>query len=200
MKGLTKKQQELLSFINKYLNTNLQMPTLKEIADNFSVSPVAIHYQLQAMQKKGLLTINSNASRGIILNNDEVDRRVNIAIPFYAKEPELSDLSHIASSYCYISRSLNLTDPYAFRVTNESMKDSGILPGDIAIMDKTKNANNGDIVLAYIPDSPYKPDLRVYIKTPHVTVLQSDNESIGNITSTTATVYGVLKSIRRNYS
>lgn len=200
MKGLTKKQQEILSFINKYLNSNLQMPTLKEIADNFSVSAVAIHYQLQAIQKKGFLTINSNASRGIILNNEEVDRRVNIAIPFYDKEPGLSDLNQIAHDYCYISRSLNLSDPYAFKVSSESMKDSGIMPGDIAIMDNTKNANNGDIVLAYIPDSPYKPDLRVYIKTPHVTVLQSDNESIGNITSTSVSIIGVLKSIRRNYS
>lgn len=200
MKGLTKKQEEILLFINKYLNENLQMPTLKEIAASFSVSPVAIHYQLQALQKKGILSINSNASRGIILNDDEVDRRVNIAIPFYQEEPDITELEEVANEYCYVSRSLNLKNPFAFRVTKNSMKDSGILSGDIAIMEKTGDAKNGDIVLASIPNNPESVDLRIYMQTPHFTVLQSDNEMVGNITSTTVTVYGVLKSIRRNYS
>lgn len=200
MKRVTSKQQEIVDFINNYLNEKMQIPTLKEIASYFQVTPVAIHYHLHALEKKGIITINNNISRGIILNTIDRDRRENISIPLFEREPAFEEIDIPQKNHWYIPRDLKLTNTFAFIVTSLSMKEVGILPGDIAIMERQIEPKTGDIVLASIPDSNNNAELRKLIKTPQFVVLQSENESMGNITSTNINVYGILKALRRNYN
>lgn len=199
MRKLTAKQEEILSYINSYINENMQMPTLEELADHFAISPAGAHYHLLAMQKKGILKVNKNKARGITLIISDRDNRENISIPFFDSEPSMDGLDKQCASF-YIPRSSKLNSPFAFKVTSLSMKEAGILPNDIAIMENTSCAQNGDIVLAYIPNSQNKAELRRFIKTPHFVELQSENENMGTMKSTEALVYGILRGIRRDYN
>ena len=200
MKKLTEKQKEILKFINEYLDQNLKTPTLKDIATHFDITPVAVYYQLQSIEKKGDIEIDRKESRGIKLRPEDSQKRINYSIPFFPEEPKYDFSLDSTDDYFYISKEDELKHPYAFRVTSLSMKDIGIMQGDIAIMESAKDARDGDIVLACVPDRQEKAELRRYIKTPHFVVLQSENESMGNIKSTSVIIYGVLRSIRRNYS
>ena len=200
MKKLTEKQKEILKFINEYLDQNLKTPTLKDIATHFDITSVAVYYQLQSIEKKGYIEIDRKESRGIKLRPEDSQKRINYSIPFFPEEPKYDFSLDSADDYFYISKEDEFKHPYAFRVTSLSMKDIGIMQDDIAIMESAKDARDGDIVLAYVPDRQEKAELRRYIKTPHFVVLQSENESMGNIKSTSVIIYGVLRSIRRNYS
>ena len=200
MKKLTEKQKEILKFINEYLDQNLKTPTLKDIATHFDITSVAVYYQLQSIEKKGYIEIDRKESRGIKLRPEDSQKRINYSIPFFPEEPKYDFSLDSTDDYFYISKEDELKHPYAFRVTSLSMKDIGIMQGDIAIMESAKDARDGDIVLACVPDRQEKAELRRYIKTPHFVVLQSENESMGNIKSTSVIIYGVLRSIRRNYS
>ncbi len=199
MKELTERQKEIVSFIKSYLNDNLQMPTQEEIAKHFSFTTAAAHYHIVALEKKKAISLEKGESRGIRLCQSDREKRENIEIDFFQSEPSIDDLDKINAKSYYIPRSMKLEKPFAFTVTSLSMKDAGILINDIAIMEKTSKANNGDIVLAYIPNSQNKIELRRIIKTPHFFEFQSENENMGNIKSMNAIIYGVLKAIRRNY-
>ena len=200
MKKLTEKQKEILKFINEYLDQNLKTPTLKDIATHFDITSVAVYYQLQSIEKKGYIEIDRKESRGIKLRPEDSQKRINYSIPFFPEEPKYDFSLDSTDDYFYISKEDKFKHPYAFRITSLSMKDIGIMQGDIAIMESAKDARDGDIVLACVPDRQEKAELRRYIKTPHFVVLQSENESMGNIKSTSVIIYGVLRSIRRNYS
>ena len=200
MKKLTAKQESILAFIENYLSKNMQMPTQEEIASSFSITPAGVHYHLVALEKKKALTLNKNVSRGIVLADTQREKRENVSIPFFKKTPSIENLEKGISDTFYIPRELRLDNPFAFEVLSLSMKEAGILVGDIAIMERTDSAKNGDIVLAYIPDSQNNFELRRFIRTPHFVELQSENENMGTIKSMNVIVYGVLKSIWRKYN
>lgn len=198
MTGLTTRQEEILAFINEYLDKHLQMPTLEEIARNFEISPAGAFYHLKALEKKKLVKISRNISRGIELTASDRVKRENISIPFFDSEPDFEQMDEKTASY-YISRENDLESPFAFKITSFSMKEAGILPSDIAIMDGKQEAKNGDIVLAYIPESHIKAELRRFIKTPYYIELRAENENMGSVKCQNAVVYGILKALRRNY-
>ena len=89
---------------------------------------------------------------------------------------------------------------YAFIVHSESMKDAGIMPGDIAILSQsTDKVRNGDIVLADSGENNERLELRRYRKLPDYVLLIPDNAIMGIRKSNSVKVYGILIAIRRDY-
>jgi repressor LexA len=161
---ITERQQEIFNFIQAFLSETGYPPTLREIAKKFEMSSTfGVRRHLEALAKKGYLTIESNASRGITLlktesekmglKDSDPDDRFN-SIPIVGRvaagSPILA-IENIESSLIIDPSFVKKTDDaFALHVTGDSMINAGINEGDIVIVSPNDNSNNGDIVVAML--------------------------------------------------
>lgn len=152
---LTPRQAEILGFIKRCLEDNGYPPTRAEIAQELGFkSPNAAEEHLKALARKGAIEMTPGASRGIRIPGFEpkpedtslpVIGRVAAGAPILAQQ-------HIEES-CNINPAFfHPSADYLLRVHGMSMKDVGILDGDLLAVHTTREARNGQIVVARIGD------------------------------------------------
>ena len=195
MKGPTRKQSEILSFIWEYSDRMGYPPSLREIGEKFSVSPSAVHSALKAMEKKGLIYRNGGA-RSIAPGEKTEEERRNLPIPFFPEEPENDEES---KEFLFVPISSYSPSAFAFRVTSWSMKEGGILPGDIAIAEKEREPKDGDIVLSKAREGEGRMELRRLRIRGSLMELWPENDSMGITRSQNLDICGILTEIRRKY-
>ena len=148
---LTKRQTEILDLIKSHIEETGFPPTRAEIARTFGFrSPNAAEEHLRALARKGAIEITPGASRGIRIPGAEpaglpIVGQVAAGSPILAQE-------HIEN---HLSINPELFSPRAdfmLRVIGMSMKNIGILDGDLLAVHKTSTAVNGQIVVARIDD------------------------------------------------
>ena len=148
MQNLTARQEEVLSLIRNYLEETGYPPTRADIAKHLGFkSANAAEEHLKALAKKGAIEIIPGTSRGIKLANQVEGIPIigNVA----AGNPILAEEN--IDDYCELSPSFFKPNAdYFLRVLGDSMKNSGILDGDLLAVHKTADANNGDIIVARI--------------------------------------------------
>ena len=202
MKKLSRRQEEVLSCIRDHIDRTGISPSYAEIARSLSFSPQAAHDAVMALVRKGMLEKGGDTARSIVLSAQERMERENIAVPLFPSEPCADQLDGDSETGQWIYERKAIADSmcFAFRVTSESMKDGGIIPGDIAVMTRdVAKVRNGNIVLASSGDDGEAMELRRYHKLPGYTLLIPDNEIMGERKSISVTVYGILVAIRREY-
>jgi repressor LexA len=152
---LTPRQSEILAFIKRCLEDNGFPPTRAEIAQELGFkSPNAAEEHLKALARKGAIEMTPGASRGIRIpgfepaaedNSLPVIGRVAAGAPILAQQ-------HVEES-CQISPSFfQPKADYLLRVRGMSMKDIGILDGDLLAVHTTRDVRNGQVVVARIDD------------------------------------------------
>ena len=167
-KQLTDRQEEILSFIEKFLESNGYPPTLREIGKKFEISSTfGVKRHLDALVKKGFVKIEGFASRGITLLHQNADQdsakdisfrseRVSIEIPIVGRVaagiPMLATENIEGNIVIDSSYLRNSNDCFGLRVKGDSMINAGIFEGDILIVRQSKQANNGEIVVALLDD------------------------------------------------
>jgi repressor LexA len=176
MKPLTDRQQDILNFIERTLLQDGFPPTIAEIAAAFGVrSTNSIRGHLQALARKGAIELVPAASRGIRLLKPTPDP--NQGLPLVGRvaagQPILAE-EHI-ERYCRLGPELfdNRAD-YLLRVQGMSMRDAGILDGDLLAVQRTPEARNGQIVVARIHDEATVKRLRLDSKA-HMAYLEPAN-------------------------
>lgn len=149
MYNLTSRQEQVLQLIRTYAEETGYPPTRAEIARILGYkSPNAAEEHIKALARKGAIEIIPGASRGIKLP-DVVDQGVPIVGRVAAGNPILAQ-EHI-EDYCNIPP--NFFSPsadYLLRVNGMSMKDAGILDGDLLAVHRTDQVRSGQIVVARI--------------------------------------------------
>lgn len=149
MYNLTSRQEQVLQLIKTYAEETGYPPTRAEIARILGYkSPNAAEEHIKALAKKGAIEIVPGASRGIRLP-DPVDEGIPIVGRVAAGNPILAQ-EHI-EDYCNIPP--NFFSPsadYLLRVNGMSMKDAGILDGDLLAVHRTDQVRSGQIVVARI--------------------------------------------------
>lgn len=148
MSNLTSRQEQVLQLIKSYAEETGYPPTRAEIAQRLGYkSANAAEEHIKALARKGALEIIPGASRGIRL--PEVQQGIPIVGRVAAGSPILAQ-EHI-EDYCNIPHSFfSPTADYLLRVNGMSMKDAGILDGDLLAVHRTDQARNGQIVVARI--------------------------------------------------
>jgi len=152
---LTPRQSEILAFIKRCLEENGYPPTRAEIAQELGFkSPNAAEEHLKALNKKGAIEMTPGASRGIRIPGFEpatdesglpIIGRVAAGAPILAQQ-------HVEES-CQINPAFfHPPANYLLRVRGMSMKDAGILDGDLLAVHTTRDARNGQIVVARVED------------------------------------------------
>jgi len=153
---LTPKQQRFLDYLQREIARSGLCPSLRQAAAELGVSHAAIARIFRVLEKKGYVRRKGRYSRKVYLLNRAhetaaVQRwreipiigRVTAGLPMYAQTEWDGSIVLDAAVY----RSQNL---FALRVRGDSMKDAGILSGDLAICEPRQYARNGEIVVALI--------------------------------------------------
>ncbi len=147
---LTARQSQILDLIRGYIADEGCPPTRAEIANILGFrSPNAAEDHLRALQRKGYIEIVAGSSRGIRLVDE--DPGLPVIGRVAAGEPILAE-QHIED---YQQLEPGLFRPradYLLRVHGDSMKDAGILDGDLLAVHRTQQAENGQIVVARLDD------------------------------------------------
>lgn len=148
MYNLTARQEQVLDLIKSYADETGYPPTRAEIARILGYkSPNAAEEHIKALARKGAIEVIPGASRGIRLPEKvpglPIVGRVAAGSPILAQE-------HI-EDYCNIPPSFfSPNADYLLRVSGMSMKDIGILDGDLLAVHRTDQVRNGQIVVARI--------------------------------------------------
>ena len=156
MKPLTARQQEVYDFLKHHLETTGMPPTRAEISKELGFrSPNAAEEHLKALAKKGVIEIVSGASRGIRLlledNHAEEEPGLPLIGRVAAGEPILAE-QHIEGTYHVDPTMFKPPADFLLKVYGQSMKDIGILDGDLLAVHSTKDVRNGQVVVARIED------------------------------------------------
>ena len=145
MDELTARQAEVLQLIADFLQATGFPPTRAEIADQLGFrSPNAAEDHLRALERKGYIEMLPGASRGIRL-------RENLGIPIIGRvaagNPILAE-QHIQGRYQLDPMLFRPRADYLLKVRGLSMRDAGILEGDLLAVHRTSEVRSGQIVVA----------------------------------------------------
>lgn len=158
MKGLTIKQKSILDYISEFTKKEGMAPTIYEISDHFDIKSPTAFAHVRALQRKGCLNRSSKA-RSIALAGANRPRyfSMNLSIPILGRisagitsdSPEQVE-KHMLIDSSMVPNFASRDDLFGLIVQGESMRDLGILDGDIAIISKKFTLHNGDIVVAMV--------------------------------------------------
>lgn len=202
MKEITERQKEVLNFISEFTEQNSFPPTVREISNHFGISLRAVQDHILALQKKGYLSQAQRHSRSIKVLSDTRDKnqifvgKVPLLGTVAAGKPLLSEEN--------LDGYVNLTEPFvrpgksyfALRVRGQSMINAGILDGDLAVVEQSNTAVDGQIIVAVIDDAI---TLKRYYKESERIRLQPENPNFQAIYCTDVRIVGILSNIVRTY-
>ena len=156
---LTPRQKQILNFISEFIEKHKFPPTRSEVSAHFGFkSPNAAEAHLRALEKKSVIGIERGVSRGITLlpmSVTELPTRDQPALPLIGRvaagSPVLAQ-ENIEDEYRVDPTLFPQKPHYLLRVEGMSMKDAGILHGDLLAVHRTPEALNGQIVVARLGD------------------------------------------------
>lgn len=157
MRPLTERQQQIYDLIKDNIQTTGMPPTRAEIAQKLGFrSANAAEEHLKALAKKGAIEMIAGSSRGIrLLLESSVEQTEPEGLPLIgqvaAGSPILAQ-EHIESHYQVDPSLFRPHADFLLRVHGMSMKDIGILDGDLLAVHKTQDVKNGQVVVARIDD------------------------------------------------
>jgi repressor LexA len=211
---LTDRQQQILELVQSAIERTGAPPTRAEIAAELGFrSPNAAEEHLQALARKGVIELVGGTSRGIRLRADTL-RLVNEARGKQFSLPGLAQLSlplvgrvaagspilaqeHIDQTYIVEASMFARKPDYLLKVRGMSMRDAGIMDGDLLAVQKAKDAKNGQIVVARLGDEvtvkrfkrgrhgieliPENPDFETIHVSPTETQFELEGLAVGLI-------------------
>ena len=153
MRQLTPRQREILELIQSFIDDFGMPPTRAEIARELGFkSANAAEEHLRALQKKGVLELVPGASRGIQLKDS---LREQLGLPLIGRvaagSPILAE-EHIETHYRMDPALFDPKPHYLLRVHGMSMKNAGILDGDLVAVHRTPEVRSRQIVVARVED------------------------------------------------
>ncbi|MBC7941743.1 MAG: transcriptional repressor LexA [Chitinophagaceae bacterium] len=175
---LTPRQQQILDLVQSAIERTGAPPTRAEIAAELGFkSANAAEEHLQALARKGVLELVSGTSRGIRLKSDTLRSLAAARLSQFGKQYSLPHLGsaglaqislplvgrvaagspilaqeHIDQTYLFEAALFQRRPDYLLKVRGMSMRDAGIMDGDLLAVQKTKEAKNGQIVVARLGD------------------------------------------------
>lgn len=170
---LTKRQTEVLECIKRHIDETGYPPTRADIARDLGFrSANAAEEHMKALARKGAIEIIPGTSRGIRVPELEADLGIPIIGQVAAGSPILAE-EHV-EDHCTISS--NFFQPkadYLLRVKGESMRNIGIMDGDLLAVHQCNTAKDGEIVVARIED---EVTVKRFKKEGNIVYLIAENE------------------------
>ncbi len=148
---LSEKQSKVYTYLVKALASSIP-PTVREICGATGIkSTSTVHAILSSLEENGYITRDAKSSRSIRIVGSSDSAMVPVLGKVTAGQPILA-VEDIESYIPYPISAEASDSLFALRVSGLSMRDAGILDGDIIVADKSSYSSNGDIVVALIDD------------------------------------------------
>ena len=203
MMDLTRKQQQILDFIQKWQRTEGATPTFQEIADQFgfrSLNSVTEHLRL--LRQKGTLTTEPGKARSLrVITPLQKLRSRTVDVPLFGSIPAgLAERREQEAEGCVTVDIESIgykptKNAFALRVTGDSMIGRHILDGDFVILEHGPEPRNGQIVAALIDG---ESTLKSYVVKGGKPYLRAENPKYPNlIPAQELMIQGVLKALIR---
>jgi repressor LexA len=200
MRPLTPRQTQILEMVQDFIAKTGMPPTRAEIARELGFkSANAAEEHLRALQKKGVLELVPGASRGIQLKDS---LREQIGLPLVGRvaagSPILAE-EHIETHYRIDPQLFNPKPHYLLRVYGMSMKNAGILDGDLVAVHRTPEVRSRQIIVARIDD---EVTVKRYRQNGSLVELLPENDEFETIhidlTKQTMVIEGVVVGVIRD--
>ena len=200
MAQLTPRQSQILTVIQEFIAESGMPPTRAEIARELGFkSANAAEEHLRALQKKGVLDLIPGASRGIQLKDS---LREQLGLPLVGRvaagSPILAE-EHIETHYKIDPALFNPKPHYLLRVEGMSMKNAGILDGDLVAVHRTPEVRSRQIIVARLDD---EVTVKRYRQEGSVVWLLPENEDFEpievDLSSQAMVIEGVVVGIIRD--
>ena len=200
---LTKRQQEIVDFIKRYSARHGYPPTVRDIGKAVGLaSSSTVHQHLANLERVGLLRRDPSKPRALELLDRAVQEVRNIVRPaslpllgaVAAGQPMLAEEN--IEEYVSVPAAAGGDDgAYLLRVRGESMKNVGIIEGDLVVVHPQDTAQNGDIVVALVGEEATVK--RYFRESDHVR-LQPENDEMEPIRSREVRVLGRVVGLMRS--
>jgi repressor LexA len=202
---LTKKQEEVLTFIKKYIVKYGYPPSVREICAGLNLSsPATVHTHLTQLELKGAISKTKSKFRTIEVNgiNEYAPKDEEIVeVPLVGKIAAGNPIEAIENPNEFFSLPASLIPPketiFTLKVSGESMINAGILDGDIVIIQKQKVAHNGEIVAAMTEENTVT--LKRFYKEENHIRLQPENDTMAPIILPNCTILGKAIGLYRKF-
>ena len=198
MEKLTVKQEKVLKALKKYLAENGYPPTVRELCNLTNLSSSAtIHVHLDHLQEKAKdknRTIELLVPNEYDLKNDSV-----VSIPLLGKVTAGNPIEAIERPDEFFDIPAYMINPkkevFSLNVSGDSMINAGIYDGDIVLVERSKVANNGEIVVAMNDDN--EVTVKTFYKEKDHIRLQPENDALEPIILNNATILGKVVGLYR---
>lgn len=204
--NLTPKQLRILQLIRDSRIRRGYSPTMQELADEIGVSKVTVFEHVEALIKKGALVREPNKARSLSIAE-------GIAVPDESRPLRYPMVGKIAAGHP-IEKVENVDEIdlgeflgagaergdnslFALQVDGDSMRDEGILDGDIILLERAQVAHNGDRIVALLDDG--QTTLKTFYKEADHIRLQPANPDFEPIRVKFCQVQGIVKGVVRRY-
>jgi repressor LexA len=217
---LTARQQQILDLVQSAIERTGAPPTRAEIAAELGFkSANAAEEHLQALARKGVIELVGGTSRGIRLKSDTLRALNEARLSRYGEQyllplPAIAQLTlplvgrvaagspilaqeHIDQTYLMEASMFPRRPDYLLKVRGMSMRDAGIMDGDLLAVQKAKDAKNGQIVVARLGEEvtvkrfrrtkagieliPENPDFHTLVVPPETTDFELEGVAVGLI-------------------
>ena len=188
---LTARQQQILDLIQSAIARKGAPPTRAEIAEELGFkSANAAEEHLQALARKGVIELASGTSRGIRLRGDALKSMqetrmkqfplplpgmAQLALPLVGRVAAGSPIlaqEHVDKTYYVESGMFPRRPDYLLKVRGMSMRDAGIMDGDLLAVQATREAKNGQIIVARLGDDV---TVKRFRRNKHLIELHAEN-------------------------
>lgn len=202
--NLTPKQLRILQLIRDSRIRRGYSPTMQELADEIGVSKVTVFEHVEALIKKGALVREANKARSLsIAEGASVpDESRPLKFPLVGKIAAGYPIEKVADAdeidlVEFLSTVDKAGSTFALQVDGESMRDEGILDGDLVLLERAQVARNGDRVVALLEDG--STTLKTFFKEPDHIRLQPANPEFEPIRVKFCQIQGIVKGVVRRY-
>ena len=150
--AVTRRQKEVLDFLEAFVSRNGYSPSFEEIARGMSLKSLAtVHKHITNLEKKGMLDRVHNRSRSIDVLPPGSRTRSSMKLPLAGRIAAGSPVEAMESSETIsLADVVGNRDVFALEVRGDSMRDEHIINGDYVLVERTKTARNGEIVVALV--------------------------------------------------
>jgi repressor LexA len=198
---LTKRQREILDYLNEFIQAHGYAPSLEEVGKRFGLSSLAtVHKHLTNLQQKGFIKRTWNRSRSVeVMPSRVVGRSIELPLLGYVAAGVPIE-AVVSNETIDVPESLaGNRETYVLRVRGDSMIDEQIRDGDWVIVEDRKTAENGETVVALLSGSDVT--LKKFYRENGQIRLQPANPTIDPIVvpASQVQVQGVVIGVMRKY-
>ena len=197
---LTKRQKEILDYVNRYVHDNGYAPTLKEIGARFGLSsPATAYNHIELLVQKGYLRKTPHQGRGIELVDRDPVRTIEVPVFGQISAARLIQATNAGETVNLSPDFISRKAIYALWVRGNSMLDEQVGDGDLIILEDRTTPEDSEMVLASLEDK--KVFLRKYYLEGQRVRLQPTNPAGDSwlVDRERVRVQGIVAGLMRRY-